>query len=108
MTLKYSEESVRFPELFKRLENTLREQMKNKRDTERNNLTALLDAQRSADIDVHGEGRLGEDAKPGVISSRTRGQRSKLGQIAEDGVIPERILEKYDCEGDLVVRYSIF
>ncbi|KAH6715395.1 hypothetical protein BKA61DRAFT_352735 [Leptodontidium sp. MPI-SDFR-AT-0119] len=63
------------------------------------NLKLFQQAQESADLHVHGEGRLSEDKKPGIISSRTRSQKAK--SISADGIQPPRDDPKYDLNGFL-------
>jgi hypothetical protein len=58
--------------LIGKLEPPLKERMKQARGTSKYNLETFLVAQREAKLDVHGDGRLGEDKKPGLIASRTR------------------------------------
>jgi hypothetical protein len=84
-----------------KLEPSLRDQMKKPRGTTPYILETLLIAQREATLDVHGEGRLGEDKKPGVVASRTRHQLRKLETLTDDGTIPKRVIPKYDADGDL-------
>jgi len=57
-----------------------------------------------ANLDIHGEGRLGEDKKPGVISSRTRQGLRNAESVAVDGTFPVRKTPKYDMNGDLTLR----
>ncbi len=54
-----------------------------------------------AKLDIHGEGRLSEDKKPGQISSRTRQQVRNVEKMTADGTIPNRVSPKYDLNGDL-------
>jgi len=76
-------------------------------------------AQGTSGLDVHGDGRLGDDVRPGVVASRyfdslpiskyywdilltsyrTRQQKRNLENIDADGVAPERPCSKYDEEG---------
>jgi hypothetical protein len=65
-----------------------------------------MQAQVAANLDVHGEGRLGEDKKPGQVSSRTRQQVRTLDKLSADGTIPERESPKYDLSGDLAWSIS--
>jgi hypothetical protein len=60
-----------------------------------------MDAQVETRLDIHGEGRLSKDVKPGLVSSRTRQQVRNLDKMAEDGTIPTREAPKYDLNGDL-------
>jgi hypothetical protein len=69
--------------------------------TIRYNLTKFSQAQMEAKLDVHGEGRLSEDKKPGQISSRTRQQVRNVEKMTADGTIPTRVSPKYDLNGDL-------
>lgn len=57
-----------------------------------------------ANLDIHGEGRLGEDKKPGLISSRTRQGLRNAKSVAADGTFPVRKTPKYDMNGDLTLR----
>jgi len=50
---------------------------------------------------VYGEGRLNNDKKPGLISSRTRAATRNFEQIDHNGVIPKRATPRYDLNGDL-------
>ncbi|KAH8594779.1 hypothetical protein B0O99DRAFT_672786 [Bisporella sp. PMI_857] len=54
-----------------------------------------------AGLDIDGDGRLGEDRKPGVVSSRTRGAKKRLSNIDSFGTIPSASAPKYDLVGDL-------
>jgi hypothetical protein len=54
-----------------------------------------------AKLDIHGEGRLSEDKKPGQISSRTRQQLRNVEKMTADGTTPTRVSPKYDLNGDL-------
>ncbi|KAE8451915.1 hypothetical protein EG329_002756 [Mollisiaceae sp. DMI_Dod_QoI] len=54
-----------------------------------------------SDLDIHGEGRLSEDKKPGVIASRTRQRLRGNDSIHADGTFPERETPKYDLDGTL-------
>jgi len=92
-----------YPALIRKLETGLRERMKEPRGTTKYSKKNLLMAQQYADLDLHGDGRLGEDKKPSVVSSRTRGQLRKSERIAEDGTIVPTAIAKYDNEGDLTV-----
>jgi hypothetical protein len=65
------------------------------------NLDKFRQAQIEANLDVHGEGRLCKDKKPGVISSRTRQQLRNAENLTADGTLPERKSPKYDLNGDL-------
>jgi hypothetical protein len=78
-------------------------------------------AQAASGLDVHGDGRLGDDVRPGVVASRyfhslpiskcyweisltscrTRQQKRNLENIDADGVVPERPCSKYDEEGHI-------
>lgn len=55
-----------------------------------------------ANLDIDGEGRLGEDRKPTMVASRTRQQRRLLGNIDANGLLPTRDQQKYDMNGDFV------
>jgi hypothetical protein len=65
------------------------------------NLEKFRQAQIEANLDVHGEGRLSEDKKPGMVSSRTRHQVRNVNKLKADGTLPERESPKYDLNGDL-------
>ena len=54
----------------------------------------------SVPLDVHGEGRLGEDRKPNIVATRTRLQTRLKEEVKDDGTIPERARAKYDLNGD--------
>ena len=54
-----------------------------------------------ARLDIHGEGRLGEDRKPGVVASRTRQSTKNLSKLDAFGVIPKENPSKYNIVGDL-------
>jgi hypothetical protein len=64
-------------------------------------LEKFRQAQIEANLDVHGEGRLSEDKKPGLISSRTRQSTRDVEKLAADGTLPDRDSPKYDLNGDL-------
>lgn len=53
-----------------------------------------------ANLFIDGEGRLGEDRKPGVVSSRTRQGRKKLLDI--DGTIPAEQIPQFSSSGELL------
>lgn len=55
-----------------KVKSALEVQMKLTRGTSKYSLEKYLEAQREAKLDIHGDGRLGEDKKPGIIASRTR------------------------------------
>ncbi|KAN0103103.1 hypothetical protein V8E51_011416 [Hyaloscypha variabilis] len=84
----------------KELELLLKERMKLTR-SKTYNLTKFRQAQIDAQLDVHGEGRLSDDKKPGLVSSRTRQQARNLDNMTADGTIPGRESPKYDLSGDL-------
>lgn len=65
------------------------------------NISKLRQAQESANLDVHGEGRLGQDKKPGFISSRTRQGKQRSEILKPDGTVSKRIPSKYTVEGEL-------
>jgi hypothetical protein len=74
----------------------------------RYNLTKFSQAQVEAKLDVHGEGRLSEDKRPGQISSRTRQQVRNVEKMTADGTIPTRVPPKYDLNGDLTwIIYAV-
>jgi hypothetical protein len=77
--------------LIDKLEPILKAEMKQPRGTSKYNLEAFLAAQRETNLDIHGDGRLGEDKKPGLIASRTRNQLRNLGNLNDDGTIPKRV-----------------
>ena len=52
-------------------------------------------------LDIDGEGRLGEDRKPGVVASRTRQSTRNLSKMDAFGVIPKEVSPKYNIDGDL-------
>jgi hypothetical protein len=83
------------------LESALRDRMKEPRGKTKYSLATLLKAQREAALDVHGDGRLSEDKKPGIIASRTRHQLRQLETLTDDGRIPRAPLPKYNVDGDL-------
>ncbi|KAH7321672.1 hypothetical protein BKA65DRAFT_512727 [Rhexocercosporidium sp. MPI-PUGE-AT-0058] len=65
------------------------------------NLKLFQQAQETASLDIHGEGRLSEDKKPGIISSRTRARKARDIAISADGIRPRRDTPKYDLDGFL-------
>ena len=85
------------------LERELWKKMKQPRGTTRYNRETLLDVQREASLDIHGEGRLGEDKRPSIIASRTRNGLRNAEILDDDGVMPKRAIPKYDAHGDLAV-----
>jgi hypothetical protein len=87
--------------LCKQLEPLLEERMAMSR-SKTYNLTKFRQAQLAAKLDVHGEGRLSKDKKPGQVSSRTRQQVRNVDNMTADGTIPLRDSPKYDLNGDLV------
>ena len=86
--------------LCKQLEPLLEERMALSR-SKTYNLTKFRQAQLAAKLDVHGEGRLSKDKKPGQVSSRTRQQVRNVDNMTADGTIPHRDSPKYDLNGDL-------
>ncbi|KAE9374546.1 hypothetical protein N431DRAFT_543840 [Stipitochalara longipes BDJ] len=96
----FSAQYERAKSLCKELEPLLKERMTMAR-SKTYNLTKFRQAQIDAQLDVHGEGRLSEDKKPGLVSSRTRQQVRSLDHMAADGTIPGRESPKYDHNGDL-------
>lgn len=54
----------------------------------------------AAKLDIDGEGRLGEDRKPYLVSSRTRQQVKALKNVDADGTLPARVNQRYDLSGD--------
>lgn len=87
--------------LFEKLEPLLRARMTQRRGTSKYHLGTFVKAQREAHLDIHGEGRLGEDKRPGIVASRTRQQLRNLASIGEDGTVPKRIISKYDSNGEI-------
>jgi hypothetical protein len=81
------------------LEPILRQEMKHPRLP--HSKTLFVKAQKIADLDIDGDGRLGEDRKPGVVASRTRQQLRNQDKLDSDGTIPRRVSAKYDLNGDL-------
>ena len=77
--------------LIKKLEPLMKERMKQTRGTLKYNLNTFLAAQREANLNIHGDGRLSEDKKPAFISSRTRNQLRNLENLDKDGIIPGRV-----------------
>ncbi|KAG4438127.1 hypothetical protein IFR05_006407 [Cadophora sp. M221] len=65
------------------------------------NQKLFLEIQVTAPLDVHGEGRLSDDKKPGIISSRTRAQKVAMKSLDAVGVRPPRNSPKYDLDGCL-------
>jgi hypothetical protein len=61
----------------------------------------LRRAELLADLHIHGEGRLSNDKKPGIVSSRTRAAARNLEKLDSNGVIPRRDVPRYDLNGDL-------
>jgi len=62
---------------------------------------SLRDAQRTAKLDIIGEGRLGEDRQPGIVATRTRQQKRNFEMVDPDGILPPRVVPKYSLSGDL-------
>jgi hypothetical protein len=87
------------------LKTVFEEQMKQPRSTTYN-LEKFRQAQIEANLDVHGEGRLSEDKKPGMVSSRTRQSARNVDKLAADGTLPDRDSPKYDLNGDLAWTIS--
>ena len=54
-----------------------------------------------ANLDIDGEGRLGDDRKPGFIASRTRQSTKNFSRVDALGVIPKDTSPKYNIDGDL-------
>ncbi|KAF8865865.1 hypothetical protein BDZ45DRAFT_668282 [Acephala macrosclerotiorum] len=65
------------------------------------NLAKVNNAMLHADLDIHGEGRLSEDKKPGVVASRTRQRVKANATIQPDGTFLQREAPKYDMDGTL-------
>ncbi|CZR59205.1 uncharacterized protein PAC_09097 [Phialocephala subalpina] len=65
------------------------------------NLAKVNSAMLHASLDIHGEGRLSEDKKPGVIASRTRQRVKANATIQPDGTFLKREPPKYDMDGTL-------
>lgn len=79
------------------LKATLEAQMKSNPKREKNfNPGILQNAESSADLHVHGEGRLSDDKKPGIVSSRTRAATRNLEKLDANGVLPKRNIPRYD------------
>jgi hypothetical protein len=87
-------------ELVAKLEASLRPEMENAR-TSHYSIKLLEDAQQFANVDIDGEGRLGEHRKQGVVATRTRQQMLNLDKVDSDGTIPQRVDPKYDLNGDV-------
>lgn len=96
----WEQEKERMKKLCKQLEPLLEERMAMSR-SKTYNLTKFRQAQLAAKLDVHGEGRLSKDKKPGQVSSRTRQQVRNVDNMTADGTIPLRDSPKYDLNGDL-------
>ncbi|TAQ88297.1 hypothetical protein B7494_g3405 [Chlorociboria aeruginascens] len=64
----------------------------------------FIQAQLLAELDIHGDGRLGIDKKPGIVASRTRAQLRNVDKIKADGTVPKRPVEKFDLNGELAWR----
>lgn len=60
------------------------------------NLGMLQNARVSANLHVHGEGRLSDDKKPGIVSSRTRAATRNLQNLDVNGVLPKRDVPRYN------------
>jgi hypothetical protein len=64
----------------------------------------LKDVQGRAKLNVLGDGRLGPDVKPGIVSSRTRAQLVKQRSLNHLGVFEDATPPKYDLEHNLIWR----
>jgi hypothetical protein len=96
----WEREKENMERLRKQLEPLLEERLAMSR-SKTYNLTKFRQAQLEAKLDVHGEGRLSKDKKPGQVSSRTRQQVRNVDNMTADGTIPLRDSPKYDLNGDL-------
>jgi hypothetical protein len=66
-------------------------------------LRQIMDAQEASRLNIFGEGRLGPDKKPGIISSRTRGQLQKQKSLNDFGLLEEtKEHPKFSKFGDLL------
>lgn len=83
------------------VEKYLQDQLQVNKNTTAVNMTKLRKAKECARLDVHGEGRLSKDRKPGFISSRTRQGVKFAEALTPDGTIPTLPIAKYDSEGAL-------
>lgn len=62
----------------------------------------IFQAREHSQVTVHGDGRLISETKPGLISSRTRGARTRMSKINSDGIIPEQKQQKFALDGNLL------
>lgn len=83
-----------------KLEHILQAEMTHERPTNYS-IRLFKDAQKVVGLHIDGDGRLGEDRKPGIVASRTRLQIRNLEKIDSDGTITEETFPKYDLNGDL-------
>ncbi|KAK0099999.1 hypothetical protein ONS95_013183 [Cadophora gregata] len=84
--------------------NTFKDNMAYTLATERTgkyNLKVFRQAQEKARLDIDGEGRLSDDKKPGIVSSRTRSRVAKNKSHTPDGVLPPSDAPKYALDGTL-------
>lgn len=66
-------------------------------------LKQIMDAQEASRLNIFGDGRLGPDKKPGIISSRTRGQLQKQKSLNDFGLLEEAEEHpKFSKFGDLL------
>ncbi|KAH8821617.1 hypothetical protein F5884DRAFT_850836 [Xylogone sp. PMI_703] len=91
------------PDFFEGIERVLREEME-KPKCLKYSISKFKSAQRIANLDIDGDGRLEEDRKPTSIPSRTRLQTRSFKDVATDGTLPKKVLSKYDMEGTLAWR----
>jgi hypothetical protein len=83
-----------------KLERILQSEMTHERPSSYS-IRLFKDAQKVVGLHIDGDGRLGEDRKPGIVASRTRLQIRNLEKIDSDGTVTEETFPKYDLNGDL-------
>ncbi|KAH8683146.1 hypothetical protein BGZ60DRAFT_213129 [Tricladium varicosporioides] len=85
------------------LQEALEKHMQEERVISRSALNRFRGQQLASVLDIHGDGRLGEDRKPGVVASRTRSQgRANYDRtdMNSDGTLKTRAEAKYDMDGE--------
>ncbi|KAH6684335.1 hypothetical protein B0J14DRAFT_664248 [Halenospora varia] len=85
------------------LQKALEEYIQGERVISRGALNRFRDQQLVSKLDIHGDGRLSEDRKPGVVASRTRSQGKAnydRTDMNPDGTLKTRAEAKYDMAGE--------
>lgn len=62
----------------------------------------LTESREISGVQVHGDGRLEGEMKPGLVSSRTRGGRARQARVNEDGLVEKEPMPKFGCDGSLL------